>query len=491
MTRARALRQHASRQLRRVPRAAWACALVAMLNGAAWAALVPPFHVPDENSHLAYVQYLSETGHLPVHTQGQPFSSDENAALSAVGFYNVIGQPGNRPPLTKAQTATLRATSVAPWSRINPNADNATDNPPLYYLLASIPYKLSPSKKLIDRLAVIRLLSAVLAAVTALAVVLFLRELLPSAPWTWPIGGMMAALQPMFGFMSGGVSVDSLIYALSALTILATARCLRRGLTPARGAFLGLVVVAGVLTKPAYYGLVPGVAVGLLACLVQGRATGRRLAVRGLAAAAVLIAAVLGFYWVLTNTVLERSAYAGVTTEPLRGGNTFEQVSYMWQLFFPRLPWMTDWLPGFPLRDLWNNEFTGRFGWLDYGYPGWVYNVTWWVTIVAGVLAIVALIRHRRRVWRRVLELVTYVAFVLGVLFSIAWADFYAKVGHGQLFEQGRYLLPLLPLWAGLFVVALHGLGRRLGRPLGAVLVVGVLALSLFGQLLTMARFYG
>jgi uncharacterized membrane protein len=163
----------------------------------------------------------------------------------------------------------------------------------------------------------------------------------------------------------------------------------------------------------------------------------------------------------------------------------------MWQLFFPRLPTMDDLIPGFPLRDLWNAEFTGRFGWLDYGFPQWVYDISWWVIVALGVLAVVTLVRRRATVAARVLELVTYVAFVVGVLFTIAYQDYTAHVINGAPFEQGRYLLPLLALWAGLIVVALRGLGDRAGRAVGAVLVVAMLATSVFGQLLTVARFYG
>src|SRR3984885_8866114 len=48
--------------LRRVPRAGWTCALVASLSAVCWSLVSPPFQVPDEPSHFAYVQLLAETG---------------------------------------------------------------------------------------------------------------------------------------------------------------------------------------------------------------------------------------------------------------------------------------------------------------------------------------------------------------------------------------------------------------------------------------------
>ena len=55
---------------------------------------------------------------------------------------------------------------------------------------------------------------------------------------------------------------------------------------------------------------------------------------------------------------------------------------------------------------------------------------------------------------------------------------------------QGRYLLPLLPLFGALLALAARGAGERWGRAAGVAIVSGAVALSLFGQLLTVAWFY-
>ena len=49
-----------------------------------------------------------------------------------------------------------------------------------------------------------RLVSAPLAAITVLFTFLFLREVLPAAPWAWTVGALAVAFQPMFGFISAG-----------------------------------------------------------------------------------------------------------------------------------------------------------------------------------------------------------------------------------------------------------------------------------------------
>ena len=50
-----------------MPKAAWLCALVALANGLAWSLIVPPFEVPDENAHYAYVAQVAERGTVPRH----------------------------------------------------------------------------------------------------------------------------------------------------------------------------------------------------------------------------------------------------------------------------------------------------------------------------------------------------------------------------------------------------------------------------------------
>ena len=94
-----------------------------------------------------------------------------------------------------------------------------------------------------------RLLSALMAACTVLAIYLFLREIIPRTPWTWTVGALMVAFEPMFAFIGAGVQGDNLLYLASALTFLATARAWRRGLTTRRGVAIGTALAIGMLAS--------------------------------------------------------------------------------------------------------------------------------------------------------------------------------------------------------------------------------------------------
>ena len=58
-------------------------------------------------------------------------------------------------------------------------------------------------------------------------------------------------------------------------------------------------------------------------------------------------------------------------------------------------------------------------------------------------------------------------------------------------FEQARYLLVLLPLYAGFAALAALGAGRRAGPVVAGALVVLAFGNSLAGLLITAARYYG
>ena len=92
----------------------------------------------------------------------------------------------------------------------------AAPQPPLYYALETIPYYLGSGGTLLDQLALMRLLSALLAGLTALFAFLFLREALPAVPWAWTVGGLCTALAPLVGFISGAVNPDAMLCAVSA-----------------------------------------------------------------------------------------------------------------------------------------------------------------------------------------------------------------------------------------------------------------------------------
>ena len=64
-------------------------------------------------------------------------------------------------------------------------------------------------------------------------------------------------------------------------------------------------------------------------------------------------------------------------------------------------------------------------------------------------------------------------------------------MGDVEGFQQARYLLPLLPLYAAAVALAARRLGRRLGPVVAGAFVAVAFGHVLLAQLLTISRFYG
>ena len=262
---------------------------MALLNGIAWGLITPLFETPDEAGHVAYVQYVAETGKPPDREERPPpLLPARSAGCSTHSLEGGSARKGQSPPWY----GDLPEAPPAQWSTPGRTGSAAggyttdTNNPPLYYYAAAAVYHLSPWTALPDRVHVLRLFSALLAALTVLFVFLFLRELMPSTPWAWPVGALAVAFQPMFGFTSSGVTSDTVLYAASAGIFYLFALSFRRGLTPRRGLALGLLAAVGLLSKINMLGLAPGILFGLLVLVLRADPDRRREAIRGAAGGA-------------------------------------------------------------------------------------------------------------------------------------------------------------------------------------------------------------
>jgi Predicted membrane protein (DUF2142) len=491
-------------QLARIPTPGWVCAIVALLSALTWSLIVPLFQVPDEQAHVAYAQHLAEVGAPPAgHRDTAAISEEERRLLDALHWRQITHRPENPPLRTpRAQRNLERVVDRSDGDRAGKGGlSNATQNPPLYYSVAAAAYRLSPFTDLPDRVHAMRIASALLAALTALLAYLFVRELLPSTPWAWTVGGLAVALQPMFGFIGGGVNNDNLLLAASAGVLLALVIAFRRGLSVRRGVAIGACTAVGLLTKATMIGLLPGIVVGVGLLVLRAGPADRREAWRGAAAAAGIVVVPFLLYMVLNAVAWDRGLLFGspqaegqrarTAAIPSRAGTLSGYLSYVWQFYLPRLEVMSSWFPTYEAREIWFEGFIGRFGWLDYEFPGWVYDVGLVGGAAVLLMAARELIRRLDAIRRRVMELIAWAVIVVGLLGLLAWIGYDWRLSHPGQFEQARYLLPLLAFYGGLLAIAARGAGTKWGPVAGVVIVSLALAQSVLAMLLTLTRYYG
>jgi 4-amino-4-deoxy-L-arabinose transferase-like glycosyltransferase len=302
--------------------------------------------------------------------------------------------------------------------------------------------------------------------------------------------------------MTGSVNNDALLWPICAGVFLVLARCFRRGLTVKRGAAIGALVAAGVLTKGSMFGFLPGIGLAFLLMIWRApREQRRRALLAAGVAGGVAIVPIVG--WIVANDALFSRPSTTTSSGFLAAGGEYkwrEFVSYVWQFYLPRLPFMDDQFPhaapgfpGYPDYPLWETYFqglVGRFGWFQYGFPEWANFVALgiWLAIVG--LFGRALWVCRRALRRRWPELLTYLAVAAGVLLLVAVAGYRYRIDNHVNFEQTRYLFPLLALYGALVAIAAARGARRLAPALGALLVVLAFGQNTFAALVTVQRYY-
>jgi 4-amino-4-deoxy-L-arabinose transferase-like glycosyltransferase len=480
--------------LRRIPRGALICGLVACLNAACWSFVTAPFQVPDEPDHYVYVKQLFETRTLPK-LSTELTSSEVIDVLLGLHYPEIREQPENHTISSSFEEHELQRDIEASKREADvgsPAAGVATSQPPLYYALESIPYGLGKGGTVLDRLQLMRLTSALFAGLTAMFAFLFIREVLPGERWAWIVGGLSIALAPLLGFMSGAVNPDAMLFAVSAALFYLLARAFRRGLDVRTAAAIGTVIAIGFLTKLNFIGLAPGALLGLVVLSVRAARQMGRGAYRLLALAVGIAMSPVVLYVGVNAITGHRSLGIVSSALHLTHGSILAQANYIWQLYLPRLPGTANDFPGlFTPQQLWFRGYVGLYGWLDTPFPGWVSAAA---LIPAGVLALLcarSLLQRRAALRRRAAELVVYATIAIGLMVLVGADSYLAFPRLIAEYAQVRYLLPLLPLLGAALALAARGAGRRLGPATGVLIVLLFLAHDIFSQLLVVARYYG
>ncbi|MDE3070367.1 MAG: DUF2142 domain-containing protein, partial [Acidobacteriota bacterium] len=453
--------------------------------------ITPPFQVPDEPSHFAYVKQLAESHALPSSSRRE-FSEEENVVLLDLRQTPYMPATGTISSLAQQRRFERELDAAAEEPREgSPAAGVATSQPPLYYAYEAIPYTLAYGANLLGRLALMRLFSALLGGLTALFVYLFLREALPASRFGALAGGLAVAFAPLLGFMSGAVNPDALLFAVSAALFWSLARSFRRGLTYRRTVSIGMIVAVGLLSKVNFLGLLPGAIAGLAVLSWRAR-SGGRISPRHAFALGTAIGLFPAVAYALANLAAGQAAFGFASSAAtLVHGSWLRALEYTWKLFLPRLPFLHPYVPGlFTTKAIWLNGFVGQYGWLETSFPGWVYDLAMVVAALLQAATALALVSLRATVRERLAELCVYALMALGLLILIGGASFYS-VGGGESYTQARYLLPLLCLFAAGLALAARALGRRLEPVLGTLIVLALFADDIFSQLLVIARYYG
>jgi hypothetical protein len=457
----------------------------AFLQGVAWTVVIPAFQAPDEDAHFAYVQQLVENHRIPNTTNpGSPFSTEFIVATTWANLEPTRGAPQARTGWTSAEESAWQTQekSLTHADRADGLGNNpAAQNPPLYYIYASVPYWLglhTSSASFFTRLELMRLANVPLFLVTVLFTWLLAVEVL-ARRWCATVAASVVALQPKFGYIAGGVSPDVALAAEWAVFVYVGIRIAKAGATPRRLVVLAACGAAALLTQPRSAAVLPIALVMIaLAPRERWRPVPIALTVGGVALATALFFAFAG-----------TSPTGASSSSPLR---PTQFLSYLWQFYLPRLPGMSPMIgPYYTAATAWVNRFFGDFGWLEIPFPNNVYTALRWATVALLALLFVGAIVYRRAVraqWRMAVALFATVVLELLVLHVAAFESLLSNPGDPIL--TGRYLFPLISIW-GVAIAAAVGVLPRVVRAPGAAAVLAAAAmLNVLAFVVVIERFY-
>ena len=468
---------------------------IAFFSVGMWTIVSPAFQAPDEVTHYAYVESLAQRGAPPCTTPncGEGPMTPAQTLAAIYTAEGVVLSKDAKPPWTTIQEDEWRARErkLGEWKTLGGGGyTSSAGYSPIYYAAEVPAYLAGREGSVFDRLWLMRMLSALMAAVSVLFVSLFVRELAPGVPWAAPAAGLAVAFQPMFGFTSGSINNDSLLILSASAELYLLARALHRGLTVRLALAAAAALAFGIAVKPSMYGLAPACVITLVYVAYRDRSRSDHEGPGQLAklgAAAVCFALVM----LVRYTVLVHGGTAESSTAGSPRGSAGYLLSYLWQWYFPHLPFMTKlfYLDYSPAYIVFFQGFWANFGHQDTLFPSSVY--TWMLAACGAGLVLAAVAVRRSGDWRQTVpKLLLGLSAVAGMIGAVHARSYLAYVEIGSLFGQGRYLFPAIAVFAATLVLAALAFGRRWGAVAATAIVVAMAFFDLFSMGLTLERFY-
>jgi hypothetical protein len=438
--------------------------LIMLLKGVLWSIALPLWQGPDEEDHYNVIQFIGELGRLP--DRSDTFLLDEVALsrrLADVGRLpyapeqrQVFGDtpigPGEE-ALAELPPETRSSFELGMVGKLN----KAT---PLYYVIASAPYRWFADQELLARAQTQRLLSLFMSAGIVVVAYLIAQQLFPHRSAMRLTIPVLVAFHPMMTQMTALITVDGFYFLIYSVLILLSILIFRNGLDWKLGLVTGIVFAIGFLTKPTINGYAPLIGLLVLYDLWRGKDRRKEILI-GATVMGTTVVALTG-WWMLRSLRINDDLFY---FNPVLEGHRIIQNPYF------------DYTPLAHLFDYYRSVIGGmfvtwwaHFGWIDTALPPWIYDLLRILTLFAVVGLGLLLWRTRSNRpsfvnWRSGeggAPLVVWVFLALTVLVPVVLLQvydllFWWQYGNGRGL-QGRY-------WLGTIV------------PMLTLLTVGLLAL--------------
>lgn len=443
--------------------------LVGVLHMLFYAWWVPPWQFPDEPRHFEYLRLVGEWGRTAGYNEEDP--SLQAAIIHSMARFDFWRFGFAIGGYVQHRDQTFAEIWLQGYKNVHRNAA-------LYYFFTGFMFSFLPREAMLIQLLLTRLFSVFVGTLN-----LVLIGLVGLSLGGWRRAAtvtIFAALLPGHAFINAAVNNDGLTEFFSLVTLLGGILVVLKGMRPHLVALLLLSLVAAVFTKRTSVFLMPFA--GL--CLVGGWAlhpSRERLTIgrREAALAAGSIVALTGAAYAILRfrlLTLNVTTIQMLQTDPLGG---------IWQRL-TRLPWHENLTVLF-------QSFWARLGWLNVFLPGWVYTLLLGLTALAAAGWLLQVPQARAK-WRNASPQGRILAVMLLITLATQWLTLIARdvvyaLGPLRTVPQGRYLYPLLPVYALYFMAGWGWWWRKARLPEVATSVALLGTLSLM-SIWSLVHFY-
>jgi Predicted membrane protein (DUF2142) len=482
---------------RGIPRPLAALMVVGAIHVGAWIAVTPAFQGPDEPAHFSYVQHLAETGSPPekLGGNGRNNSTEHTQAMAWGGLHSLIGVLGARPAWTEVEERRWEEieAGLSPEASADGAGPNAVaGNPPLYYAYEAVVYRAAPGGSFFARFYSMRIMSALLYLMIIPLAWLIAAELF-AAPWARALTAAVVALQPKLASLGASVNPDMLLATVWTAFIFVAVRTLRHGPTPRRLAAAGLLAAASVLAHGRGLAILGPLAALLVFTYLRHRPD-RRATLRGAALPLLIVAAgglaLLAFRALSTG----EGAYAGeISTFGEQQFSVRQFFSYVWQFYLPKLSFLEPAIgpQDYGFREVFVRGFFGDYAALEITLPPTAIDLLQ-VALIGLLIALYTLAvvrRHTIRQWWDTAALLMIAGLSMILLVHLVSYRNMLGTPLDPLFA-GRYLLPLVSIFAIGLVTVIAALPRRVAAVAAGVVVGAEITMVFSGLGISLVRFY-
>jgi len=428
--------------------------------GTLYALQTPKWQAPDEPAHFNYIEHLATENSFPVLQVGD-YPHEYLEEIKAAKF----------PPHM----------SIAPIRY-------EFHQPPLYYVLGAILYRLTSSLGFDRQFLALRLFSIVLGAGGLYVIYRLVRDIFPSN--VDDAGGLIngeflalaatafAAMLPMHIAMTAAINNDTLAEWLLLLILWQSIHVIQKGPDVKRAIITGILLGLALWTKTTVYVAVVGTVV--IAAVLQGEPQGDQPNTETLTRTRYLLlvftlALLLAAPWFVRNAltygnldILAWRRHDMVVAGQLRTADLLARIG------------PTRLAKQFALTTF--RSFWAQFGWMGVLVDNRIYHglALLCVLLAFGFGSFIL------RVWRGQIRLTAQQSRVLVLMASVALLSVCTYLGYNIKFvqHQGRYLFPALgPLALGAAFSLQELLHRRTARLLTVVLLLVAVSLLVQGAL--------